>query len=87
MNCQKCNSDRVLEVTAKANDLHYYEFKNETADQTYAIEFCNSGDYTEFKCCMECGQMQGEFPRKVFFEYDPPCDGCENPIDECTCPK
>ncbi len=86
MNCQRCNSDRVLSVRAKATDMHSYEFKGEVADQTYAIDF-GSGDYTEFKCCMECGQMQGEFPKPCFMEDQDTCDGCENLVDECTCPK
>ncbi len=62
MNCQKCNSDRVLLVSAKANDLHHYSFKGQMIDQTYALNFCSYSDYTKFTVCMECGQMQGEFP-------------------------
>ncbi len=88
MNCQKCNSDRVLGVSAKAKDMHHYSFKNETIDQTYALNFNSYGDYTEFKVCMDCGQMQGEFPMvAVGFDDTNTCDMCENLVDECTCPK
>ncbi len=67
MDCQRCKSDRVLTVSVKGSDLHFYIFKDQE-HQGYARDFNEGGDYTEFDVCCECGQMQGEFPHITGFE-------------------
>lgn len=65
MNCQRCNSERVLSLNSKQSDLCFSEFMGEEKDG-YAPDVDNvcSGDYTAFSVCLECGQMQGNFPVK-----------------------
>ena len=63
MDCQRCNSDRVLEVNSKSSDCNGFTI----SDKEY-IGYVRSdlkiggGDYIEFSYCLDCGQIQGEFP-------------------------
>ena len=61
----KCGSDRILEVSAKCSDCCCYR----TAGGKWVDGYVPSnkgigpgGDYVEFELCMDCGQMQGQFP-------------------------
>jgi hypothetical protein len=86
MNCQKCNSDRVLEIMAHAKDMHSYTFKGEEVSGSYACDFSSGGDDTEIAVCLECGQAQGEFPTiSVLFECCGECGEPENQGDHTLC--
>jgi len=63
MNCQRCNSTRLLDVSAKASDCvslrsGEYEHHGEMPDDVNL----GGGDYVRFTVCLDCGQIQGEYP-------------------------
>ena len=63
MKCQRCKSDRILSICAKTSDLCSASYKDkEHEGYTPYIKPLGGGDYLETKICMECGQMQGDFP-------------------------
>lgn len=62
--CQRCESDRVLQISGKCSDLCSAQFKGEegigyTPDLDGITEY---GDYVCPTICLECGQTQGKFP-------------------------
>jgi hypothetical protein len=67
--CQKCKSDRILEVCGKTSDMCFVRFKD-TEQSDYVpdgLGICGPdsyGDYIEFDVCLECGQVQGKWPVK-----------------------
>lgn len=58
MNCQRCNSIRVLNVSANRNG----------DAEGYVPHYLGigDGDYVEFSYCADCGQIQGAFPLPPF---------------------
>jgi len=63
--CQNCKSERVLEVSAKCSDTCSASF-NGVEHQGYVPESLgidDGEDYVYFKVCLECGQMQGVWPK------------------------
>ena len=91
MNCQRCDSDRILEIMSKQVDAFSGSFKGREIERDYAPDVANvcGGDYTDPKVCLECGQVQGEFPVK---DPDESCfeECCEHGVSvnwscgECT---
>ncbi len=65
--CQDCQSDRVLTITARAKDMHTYQLDTEEATHCYAAIFETDRDTTELSICLECGQVQGDFPHPPMF--------------------
>jgi ribosomal protein L32 len=63
MACQRCKSERVLSVSAKCSDLcHCYFMEHEKDGYAPDLWAVGGGDYIEYDVCLDCGQMQGEFP-------------------------
>lgn len=62
--CQRCESDRIFVVGGKSSDLNDYSFKDKEA-QGYlpSVQDICGGDYFGFSVCLECGQIQGQFPK------------------------
>ena len=61
--CKRCQSDRVAQVMAKSSDLNCVRLKGEEMDGYLPADMgIGSGDYIEFDWCLECGQIQGEWP-------------------------
>jgi hypothetical protein len=62
--CQRCNSNRLLRVSAKSGDCNALEFHNNNTIHDYVPYDLGlgGGDYVKFTVCLDCGQMQGEFP-------------------------
>ena len=71
-NCKRCKSVRVAYISGKCSDLCSF-----TAQLAEGIEVEGDGytpqgvglvneygDYVEFEYCLDCGQIQGEFPVK-----------------------
>ena len=64
MACQRCQSDRVLDVSAKCSDL----FSASTPSSEYDgyvpahIGLGKGGDMIHLAYCLDCGQIQGTFP-------------------------
>jgi hypothetical protein len=69
MNCQRCNSTRVLTINARHKDMLVETFQGQEY-QGYAMSFCGpqGSDHTELEVCLECGQTQGTFPIQHFSE-------------------
>jgi len=68
MHCQKCNSYRVLIFNAHHTDTCHYEFKGinlgeYTGGYAPEIEGLCGGDNIGGEICLDCGQIQGKWPR------------------------
>ena len=63
LNCLRCGSKRILGVGGKCSDLCDLWYGEQTMDG-YVPEGLNigGGDYIEFRLCLECGQVQDQFP-------------------------
>lgn len=67
MKCQRCSSDRILTTNSKSSDLNNFEYAGvESSPYSYVPYGLNigGGDYIELEICLECGQLQGEWPAK-----------------------
>ncbi len=65
MSCQNCTSDRMMTVGAKCNDCSFVSVPHLILDYDgYVLDGLNigCGDYVEFNVCLDCGQLQGEWP-------------------------
>ena len=70
MTCQRCKSDRVARINVKCSDLCFTDIPSEgISSDGYAprIPYVTgpNEDYVDFSVCLDCGQMQGEFPTAV----------------------
>jgi len=69
MTCQRCKSERVAQIVAKHSDMFWFSCPADEVEvkSDYAPRVQNvcGGDYTRFKVCLDCGQVQGTFPVKV----------------------
>ena len=63
MACQKCKSERIASLSGKTSDMCNV-FVGEEEHEGYVPSDMNigGGDYIEFEFCLDCGQIQGEFP-------------------------
>jgi hypothetical protein len=61
--CKRCGSDSILSFSNKTSDRFHAEFKG-MEHSGYVLSGLNIGgqDYLEIDACMQCGQIQGEFP-------------------------
>lgn len=62
--CQRCQSNRILEVNGKTSDCCYMNFNGQDHDG-YVVDGLNiddGSDYLTFSLCLECGQIQGKWP-------------------------
>lgn len=64
MECQRCGSDRLLNVSGKTSDRCIVEDIDGNILSSYVpIDIgIGGGDYIEFEYCLECGQIQDSFP-------------------------
>lgn len=75
--CQRCKSDRVLQGGGKSSDMNNFYVTNRPvmSDGSTRIDRkphvadyvpdglnIGGGDYYEINLCLDCGQMQGEWP-------------------------
>lgn len=63
--CQTCKSERIMSVYAKASDLHMVQMVNTHQEHDgYLPEDLGigGGDEVQFTYCLDCGQIQGDFP-------------------------
>lgn len=60
MECSRCKSDRILHISARCKDQCTYEMKGNEGYGYPAMFGC--GDNIEISVCLECGQVQEEFP-------------------------
>ena len=63
MKCDKCESDRILGVGAKCNDIWAVAFSGVSqVDYAPRDVGLGGGDYLDFQICLDCGKVQGDFP-------------------------
>lgn len=63
MKCQRCNSERVATVNGKSGDCTCVSMGDkEQIDYVPNDMGIGGGDYVNFSWCLDCGQIQGEFP-------------------------
>jgi len=63
MSCKKCNSNRVAEVSAKCSDCCGVNLGDSTHEGYVPKDLgIGGGDYIEISFCLDCGQLQGNFP-------------------------
>jgi hypothetical protein len=66
MNCRRCGGGRLAGICAKCSDLCSYFLVNdeEKSGNGYVPGDMGigGGDYVEFSFCLDCGQIQTEFP-------------------------
>jgi len=61
--CQRCGSDRIFETTSKSSDLNCTRFRSDEGEGYFpGIPNLGGGDYVELSVCLECGQVQGNWP-------------------------
>lgn len=63
LECIRCNSERIIQVSGKTSDCygHTLQGKNYEGYVPFNIGI-GGGDYIEFTYCLDCGQIQGDFP-------------------------
>ena len=65
MNCQRCDSERLLEIVAKCSDMCWHRFHpsgRERHDYVPTGVGIGGGDYVDMTYCRDCGQIQGTWP-------------------------
>ena len=63
MSCQRCRSDRIVNVSGKVNDCCHVTIGENDHDGYVPTDLeIGHGDYLEIEYCADCGQLQGDFP-------------------------
>ena len=65
MTCQRCDSDRILDVISHAADKHAITINGYHPAPDYLpddLGLGHGGDDLDISVCLECGQLQGDFP-------------------------
>lgn len=63
--CQRCHSERVVSIQSHASDLHFVAAPHANYEKDgYLpyIENLGGGDDFSASICLQCGQVQGEWP-------------------------
>ena len=65
MTCQRCQSNRIITISGKCCDSFSAVYNDQIYDD-YVLGGigCGGGDYIEMEYCLECGQIQGDFPKE-----------------------
>lgn len=63
MNCRRCNNDRIASISGKCSDLSFFRYQGKEKEG-YVQDGVGvgGGDYIELDWCLECGQIQDDFP-------------------------
>lgn len=63
MSCCRCKSPRVASIGSKSSDLNVVSIGDAEKEGYVPRDMgIGGGDYIEFKWCLDCGQIQREFP-------------------------
>lgn len=64
MKCQSCTSSRVAYISGKCSDRSsFVDHRGNEKDGYVPYELnLDGGDYIEFKFCLNCGTIQGQWP-------------------------
>lgn len=63
MKCQRCGSERILNAGGKSSDCNSGDIAGKEFEGyiPYGLGI-GGGDYYNISLCLQCGQLQGEFP-------------------------
>jgi hypothetical protein len=79
LKCQRCGSNRVADMTAKCSDMCGLSIGEYDNDGYVPGDMgVGGGDYVEMKWCLECGQLQGNWPL-------PECEAENFDPKKCSC--
>lgn len=61
--CQRCGKNTIMTVVGKCSDMYCGDYP----DNGYVPSGLGigGGDYIDFKLCLSCGQIQGEWPKQA----------------------
>ena len=64
--CQECGAVAIVEVTGKISDMCHMRHLHRSYDG-YVLRDMGVGedDYLEFEFCVNCGQIQGDWPKRI----------------------
>lgn len=63
MTCQNCNSERIVQISAKCSDQCNTRIGDKDICDYVPYDMnLGGGDYLTLKMCLDCGQVQGKFP-------------------------
>jgi len=62
MPCLRCGSHRIADINAKCSDLCFVSIPGFSEHDGYVPSFLGGGDYVRLDICLECGQVQQNFP-------------------------
>jgi hypothetical protein len=62
----QCTSSRILSVMGKCSDMSVLQL-GDKKHEGYVPDDCGigGGDYIEFDLCLDCGKIQGYFPKET----------------------
>ena len=63
--CQSCGSTRLMNISAKCSDCCVISLANQDVEENGYVPSdsgVGGGDYIDFQYCLECGQIQCDFP-------------------------
>lgn len=84
MPCQRCNSNRVVSISGKCDDRFFASSNGNQYDGYVPYDLgIGGGDNIDFDLCLECGQIQGEFPMEPA-KIEGRVGGCGN-CSGCKC--
>jgi hypothetical protein len=64
MGCQKCKSEKILRFSGKVSDLFNWDLPDREGDGYVPKGIgLGGGDYVKGDLCLDCGQLQGEWPQ------------------------
>lgn len=65
--CDKCGATRLMAVYVQGRDTHNFDYDG-ISYEGYSKEgtglYGNYGDALDFQLCMQCGKVQGSFPKE-----------------------
>jgi hypothetical protein len=72
MKCQKCRSERIANISGKTSDCNNGFIEGKDFDGYVPNDIgIGGGDYIKIEWCLDCGQIQGEWPvHPDLDEYD-----------------
>lgn len=65
MICQRCKSNRIVTVSGKTSDLFSMKYRDTNKLYNGYVPYgigIGGGDYMKFDYCLNCGQIQDNFP-------------------------
>jgi len=72
MKCSTCDGENIIDISAKCSDRfsmyqeadeHLYQYDGYVPSDIGIDD--GSGDYIEFRYCLDCGQIQGNWPCNI----------------------